>query len=62
MADFVYKCTDFYAPEAEHGILWNDPSIGIDWPAHDYLISEKDTHNQPLNEMDDLLPVYRGQG
>ena len=61
-ADFEYKCTDFYAPEAEHGILWNDPSIGIDWPAHDYLISEKDARNKPLNEMGDRLPVYREQG
>jgi len=31
-AEFVYKCTDYYAPEFEHSILWNDPAIGIDWP------------------------------
>ena len=31
-ADFVYRCTDFYAPECEHAILWNDPALGIQWP------------------------------
>ncbi len=31
-ADFVYKCTDYYAPEHERSILWNDPKISIDWP------------------------------
>jgi dTDP-4-dehydrorhamnose 3,5-epimerase len=31
-AEFVYKCTQYYAPEHERVILWNDPFIGIDWP------------------------------
>ena len=31
-AEFVYKCTDYYAPEYERCILWNDPEIGINWP------------------------------
>ena len=31
-AEFVYKCTDYYAPHHERSILWNDPAIGIDWP------------------------------
>lgn len=30
--EFLYKCTDFYAPEHERSILWNDPELGIDWP------------------------------
>ncbi|MGQ0501993.1 MAG: dTDP-4-dehydrorhamnose 3,5-epimerase [Panacagrimonas sp.] len=31
-ADFVYKCTDYYHPASERGVLWNDPGIGIQWP------------------------------
>ncbi|MCL2864034.1 MAG: dTDP-4-dehydrorhamnose 3,5-epimerase [Lachnospiraceae bacterium] len=45
MAEFVYKCTDFYRPNDEGGLKWNDPKIGIDWPIPDdmtLLISEKD--------------------
>ncbi|MEX1298686.1 MAG: dTDP-4-dehydrorhamnose 3,5-epimerase [Desulfotignum sp.] len=34
-AEFVYKCTEYYAPEHERVILWNDPAIGIDWPLPD---------------------------
>lgn len=32
MADFLYKTTDYYHPEAERSIRWNDPTLGIDWP------------------------------
>ena len=31
-AEFVYKCTDYYNPNAEHSLIWNDATIGIDWP------------------------------
>ncbi len=44
-AEFVYKCTDYYAPEYERSILWNDSSINIDWPIISGLspiLSEKD--------------------
>lgn len=42
-AEFVYKCTDYYNPAAEHSILWNDPEIGILWPCNsDISLSEKD--------------------
>lgn len=58
-ADFTYKCTRFYAPEDEHGILWNDPDIGIEWPGNDFRVSEKDCGNRLLKEMTDLLPVYQ---
>jgi len=57
-ADFLYKCTDFYAPEYEHGILWDDPAIGIDWPGRDFKISDKDAKNRLLSEMGGKLPVY----
>jgi dTDP-4-dehydrorhamnose 3,5-epimerase len=43
-AVFTYKCTDFYYPQDEGGIIWNDPALGIIWPdlGMDYLLSEKD--------------------
>lgn len=59
-ADFLYKCTEFYAPEYEHGIRWDDPAIGIDWPGSDFRISDKDANNKLLSEMDSKLPVYEG--
>jgi dTDP-4-dehydrorhamnose 3,5-epimerase len=58
-ADFGYKCTEFYAPEDEHGILWNDPDIGIEWPGDGFQVSEKDTRNKLLKEMGEFLPVYQ---
>jgi dTDP-4-dehydrorhamnose 3,5-epimerase len=33
-AEFLYKTTDYYAPEHERSLLWNDPDVGIDWPLH----------------------------
>ncbi len=44
-AEFAYKCTEFYHPEDESGIIWNDPSIGIEWPLEgigEIVLSEKD--------------------
>ncbi|SDX50769.1 dTDP-4-dehydrorhamnose 3,5-epimerase [Collimonas sp. OK242] len=42
-AEFLYKTTDYWAPEFERSILWNDPAIGIDWPIKDApLLSGKD--------------------
>ena len=50
-AEFVYKCDDFYHPEDEGGIMWNDPDIGIDWPSIDgVILSEKDTKNPLLKD------------
>ncbi|HIF9170563.1 TPA: dTDP-4-dehydrorhamnose 3,5-epimerase [Photobacterium damselae] len=43
-AEFVYKCTDFYNPKAEHSILWNDLDIGIEWPLDNTpILSLKDS-------------------
>jgi len=41
---FTYKCTDFYYPDDEGGIIWNDPTVGITWPdlGINYIVSEKD--------------------
>ena len=56
-ADFLYKCTDLYAPGDEYGIAWDDPEIAIEWPEMDYLISDKDLAN-PLLIESDHLPEY----
>jgi dTDP-4-dehydrorhamnose 3,5-epimerase len=49
---FSYKCTDFYHPEDEGGIIWNDPVIGIVWPRLDMEFS--------LSEKDRKLPNFSG--
>ena len=42
-SEIVYKCSDYYAPETEGAVLWNDPVVGIDWPTEaDPILSEKD--------------------
>jgi dTDP-4-dehydrorhamnose 3,5-epimerase len=40
---FSYKCTDFYDPQAEKVLIWNDPGVGIEWPEIEPLISDKDS-------------------
>ena len=48
-AEFVYKCTDYYNPRAEHTLLWNDPAIGIAWPLHgEPKLSAKDAAGKTL--------------
>jgi len=48
-ADVIYKATDFYAPEHERTLLWNDPAIGIAWPlAGEPVMTEKDRRGVPL--------------
>ena len=50
-AEVVYKATDFYAPQGERSVLWNDPQIGIDWPdAGTPILSAKDAAGKPLLE------------
>ena len=42
-SEIVYKCSDYYAPETEGSVLWNDPDIGIDWPSDNApILSDKD--------------------
>ncbi len=42
VADVEYKCTDYYDPGGESGLLWNDPQVGIQWPLQAALLAEKD--------------------
>lgn len=56
-ADFFYKCTELYAPEAERSIAWNDPAIGIRWPVSEPLLSAKD-RVAPRLEDAPVLPQY----
>lgn len=51
-AEIIYKCTDYYAPEHERSLLWDDPQLGINWPLLEckLLISEKDAGAAPFSE------------
>jgi dTDP-4-dehydrorhamnose 3,5-epimerase len=50
-AEFLYKCSAYYAPSGERAILWNDPDIGIDWPISTPILSEKDTAAPLLRDL-----------
>jgi dTDP-4-dehydrorhamnose 3,5-epimerase len=61
-ADFTYKCTDYWCPESEQGIAWDDQTIGIQWPLpqNEIVLSAKDQANPRLAEQAvNLLPEYK---
>lgn len=58
VADVTYKCTDVYHAEDDRGVLWNDPTIGIQWPIRDVLLSPKDQRHAPLDPTRRDLPSY----
>ena len=53
IADFQYKCTDYYDPSDEGGIIWNDPDIAIDWPIINPIVSKKDGALPKLKRLHD---------
>jgi dTDP-4-dehydrorhamnose 3,5-epimerase len=56
---FLYKCSDFYDPAGEYGIVWNDPDLAIPWGVANPLVSEKDAKYSTLAAMPrELLPHY----
>lgn len=56
---FAYKCSDYYLPEDEGGIRWDDPHIGIQWPVKRPILSDRDNHYSGLDKIpEDRLPVY----
>ncbi|CAM4397420.1 dTDP-4-dehydrorhamnose 3,5-epimerase [Saccharibacillus endophyticus] len=46
----MYKVDEYYSPEHDHGILWNDPALGIDWPTSNPILSEKDQKHPLLQD------------
>lgn len=56
-AEILYKCSEFYDPKDDRGLLWNEPAIGVDWPVAAPILSPKDTVRKPLADLrDDELP------
>lgn len=57
---FQYKCDEFYVPEAEDAVAWDDPDLGIDWrlPASDIILSEKDSSHKRLKDLPEIF-VYK---
>jgi dTDP-4-dehydrorhamnose 3,5-epimerase len=51
IADFEYKCTDFYDPSDEGGVIWNDPQVGIDWQCDNPKLSDKDLKLPTLSQL-----------
>jgi len=52
-AEFCYKCTDYWYPADERGIMWNDPEIGVEWPLDgEPVLSAKDLKNSSLKDAD----------
>ncbi len=54
--DVTYKCTDFYTPNDERGVLWNDPLLGIRWPVENPILNAKDRSYPPLRKDSTDLP------
>lgn len=54
---FQYKCDNFYAPQSEGALAWDDPDLGIDWkvPADKVILSEKDKHHSRLKDSEWLF-------
>ena len=61
-ATFTYKCTDYYAPESEHTIMWNDPTLAIGWPIDNPVVSEKDLRGLAFEDIQvSHLSDYEGE-
>jgi dTDP-4-dehydrorhamnose 3,5-epimerase len=57
-AEFLYKCTDFYVPGDEIGLIWNDREVGVEWPIDNPILSDKDAELPTLAEVIHLLPTH----
>lgn len=54
-ATFCYKCDEFYHPNDEGGIMWNDPELNIEWPIKDVILSDKDQKHPTFSEYKGVL-------
>jgi dTDP-4-dehydrorhamnose 3,5-epimerase len=61
VADFHYKCSEFYAREEERGVRWDDPDLGIAWPAGQRVVHPRDQAFPLLQEIDGDLPPFDGR-
>ncbi len=50
VAEFLYKCSSYYAPDLERGIAWDDPALAIAWPAEEPILSDRDRRHPRLAE------------
>jgi dTDP-4-dehydrorhamnose 3,5-epimerase len=60
VAQVEYKCTDFYHPECEFSVAWNDPALAIPWPVEAPILSPKDAAAPKLAEVQDRLVDFAG--
>ena len=61
-AEVEYKCTDYYHPGDEIGVLWNDPALGIEWPIKDPQLSDKDKKLPLFESNETKFESYRSLG
>lgn len=59
--EFLYKVDNYYSPEHDRGIAWNDPYLNIDWPTSNPILSEKDTKHPKLKDLGSQF-IYKGKG
>jgi dTDP-4-dehydrorhamnose 3,5-epimerase len=58
-AEFLYKCSQFYFPEGDRGVVWDDPDLAIDWGITDPILSAKDRRLPRLSEIPEAeLPRF----
>ena len=60
-SEVEYKCSDYYVPDDQYGVRWDDPTLAIEWPVAEPVVSGKDLTYPPLSIDRVDLPVYHDQ-